>query len=532
VAYPPNSRATPSHRFGDPLVNRRDLLKLGPLALAAATSRKASAQMVMLPGPAPPPTPTPDQNSSSDITLRIAPVTVELAPDRILSTVGYNGTSPGPVLRMKEGKPVSINVINDTDTPEIVHWHGFLIPSEVDGVEEEGTPFVPAHGSRRYQFTPAPSGSRWYHSHAMSMADLHKGTYTGQFGFVYIEPAANPGAYDQELFLALRDWEPFFTSQMVDMDDDDDPNAPQPEKPAVLSSNSTPNGLEVNSTTFSINDKALGAGEPIRVSAGQRVLFHFLNASAIENRRIALGGHKFQVIALDGNPVPNPALVETLSIGAGERVCAIVEMNNPGNWILGEPLDLIRTSGLGVIVEYANQHKQPQWIKPASLLWDYTLFGHPVAGAAAAPTSNRAALFGSPAATPSDPAPNLPPGTQNIDMIFEKVPGGAGKFNTFLVNGKPYPHDNEFLLHEGQRYRLTFRNRTDDGHPLHLHRHQLELVDFNGKPTSGLIKDTVVVPLYGRAAVEFTANQPGLSLFHCHIQSHMDYGFKALFRYA
>jgi FtsP/CotA-like multicopper oxidase with cupredoxin domain len=117
-------------------------------------------------------------------------------------------------------------------------------------------------------------------------------------------------------------------------------------------------------------------------------------------------------------------------------------------------------------------------------------------------------------------------------MIFEKVPGGPGKFNTFTVNGKSNPHDNEFVLHQGQRYRLTLRNRTDDGHPLHMHRHQWELVDINGKPTSGVIKDTVVVPYYGRAAVEFTANQPGLTLFHCHIQAHMDYGFKALFRYA
>ena len=407
---------------------------------------------------------------------------------------------------MKEGKPVTVNVINDTDTPELVHWHGFLIPAEVDGVEEEGTPFVPAHGSRRYQFTPAPSGSRWYHTHAMSMADLHKGTYTGQFGFVYVEPASNPGAYDQELFLALRDWEPFFTTQMVDMDADEDPNAPQPERPAIL--NTAPGGMEVNSTTYSINDKALGAGEPIRVAAGQRVLFHFLNASAIENRRIALGGHKFQVIALDGNPVPTPALVETLSLGAGERVCAIVEMNNPGNWILGAPEDLIRDAGLGVLVEYANQHKQPQWIKPASLAWDYTLFGRP--GAAIDAISN----------------------AQPIDMAFEKVPGGAGKFNTFLVNGKPYPHGDEFVLHEGQRYRLTLRNRTDDGHPLHLHRHQWELVEMNGKPTSGVVKDVVVVPFYGRAVVEFTANQPGPALFHCHIQQHMDYGFKALFRYA
>src|ERR1017187_3372817 len=167
-------------------MNRRDLLKLGPLALAAVASRNASAQMVMLPGaPTPESVPTPAPTAgSADITLRIAPVTVELAPDRILSTIGYNGTSPGPVLRMKEGKPVSVDVINETYTPELVHWHGFLIPSEVDTVAESGRPFVPPPGHRRYQFTPTPSGSRWYHSPAMSMADLHKGTYTGQFGFV------------------------------------------------------------------------------------------------------------------------------------------------------------------------------------------------------------------------------------------------------------------------------------------------------------------------------------------------------------
>jgi FtsP/CotA-like multicopper oxidase with cupredoxin domain len=491
-------------------MNRRELLKLAPLTLAAAATRNSPAQslesqMVMLPGPTSNLPSGQPSIASSDITLRIAPVTVELAPDRILSTIGYNGTSPGPVLRMKEGKPVTVHVINDTDTPEFVHWHGLLIPPEVDGVEEENTPPVPAHGNRTFQFTPGPSGSRWYHSHAMSMSDLHKGTYTGQFGFVYIEPASNLGNYDQELFLALRDWEPFFTTQMVDMDADEDPNAPQPERPAIL--NTAPNGLEVNSTTYSINDKALGAGQPIRVTQGQRVLFHFLNASAIENRRIALGGHKFQVIALDGNPVPTPALVETLFLGAGERVCAIVEMNNPGNWVLGAPEDLIRNAGLGVILEYANQHKQPQWIKPASLAWDYTLFGKPAAS------------------TPST--------AQNIDMIFDKIPGGGpGKFNTFTVNGKPYPHADEFVLQQGQRYRLTMRNRTDDGHPLHMHRHLWELVDINGKPTSGLIKDTVVVPFYGRATVEFMADQPGLTLFHCHIQAHMDYGFKALFRYA
>ena len=494
-------------------VKRRDFVRLGSLALAGtgastALTRGAAAQMQMPPAQNPSGLQTLDSSTSptpgkSDFTLRIAPVAVELAPDRILSTIGYNDLSPGPLLRMKEGKPVTVDVINDTDAPELVHWHGMLIPPEVDGVEEQGTPSVPARGRRRYQFTPTPSGSRWYHSHAMSMADLHRGSYTGQFGFVYVDAANDPGQYDQEIFLALRDWEPFFTTALMDTDEDVQ-NDPQPEKPAVL--NTDPNGLEVTSVTYSINDKALGAGEPLRVKPGQRVLFHLLNASAIENRRIALGGHKFKVIALDGNPVPNPQLVETLFLGAGERICAIAEMNNPGVWIMGAPEDAIRSAGLGIIVEYANQHRRPEWIKPSTLVWDYTLFGNPAA----------------PSAQPD----------HTLDMIFEKIPGGSGKFNTWLVNGKPYPHEQEFVLQQGARYRLVFRNRTDDAHPMHLHRHLLELSEINGKKTSGIIKDTVIVPFYGRASVDFTANQPGLALFHCHIQQHMDYGFKALFRYA
>ena len=374
----------------------------------------------------------------------------------------------------------------------------------------------------------------------MAMSDLHKGAFTGQFGFVYIEPASNPGNYDQEHFLALRDWEPFFTSSMDD-DDDDTKSGPEPEKPATL--DTRPNGLEVNSLIYSINDKALGAGEPLRVKQGQRVLLHLLNASAIENRRIALSGHKFHIIALDGNPVPNPADVDSIFLGAGERASAIVEMNNPGVWILGATQPTIRAAGLGLVVEYENQRTQPKWLDPPPVLFDYTIFGKPIAAGSASPTpSARPGLFSS--ATTSATAASgdamararalthVPAPDQIIEMAFEKVPRGAAPFNTFTVNGKQYPHENEFVLKQGARYRLVLRNRTDDAHPLHLHRHQFELVDMNGTLTSGVIKDTVVVPYYARATVDFTANQPGLTLFHCHIQSHMDYGFKALFRYS
>jgi FtsP/CotA-like multicopper oxidase with cupredoxin domain len=477
-------------------MHRREFLKMAGLAAAAARlpAQEQPQSFLNLSAPA--------DVAKTDFTLEIGPVTVELAPNRVLSTVGYNGSSPGPRLRMKEGVPVTVNVVNNTDVPELVHFHGLLIPSDVDGAEEEGTPAVPPHGNRRYQFTPTPAGTRWYHTHTMSMDDLHRGSYTGMFGFLIVEGANNPGNFDQEHYLALRDWEPYFSSQAMD-NDDLDATGPQPEKPAVL--DTRPPGFEVMADIFSINDKSLGAGEPIRVKQGDRVMFHFLNASAIEIRHLSLPGHKFNVIALDGNPVPTPAPVDVLMIGPGERIDAWVEMNQPGVWVMGAPEDPVRDGGLGVVIEYANQRRTPQWTAPPKFSWDYTTFGKP----------------------PSQPAP-----TERLDMIFEKIPRGAGKFNSFTVNGKSYPHDQEFVLHQGVRYRLTFHNRTDDSHPLHLHRHQLEIAEIYGKATSGVIKDTVVVPTYGRASVDFTANQPGLTLFHCHIQSHMDYGFKALLRYS
>jgi len=482
------------------IVNRRDFVKFGGMAaleMGAARILRSQSQPDAMQG-----SPANAAASKADITLRISPVTVELTPAHTISTIGYNGTSPGPVLHMREGKPVSVDVFNDTDVPELVHWHGLFLPPEVDGVEEEATPMVPPRGHIRYQFTPKPAGTRWYHTHVMAGPDLHRGAYTGQFGFLMIDSGNDPGKYDQEVFLALREWEPFFSPEA---DDDDEQGAagPQPERPKVLDTN--PAGLEVGYQMFSINDKSLGGGEPLRVRSGERVLMHLLNASASMHRRMALPGHQFQVIAMDGNPVPTPQKVDVLELGPGERIDAVVEMSAAGVWILGDTMDQDRNSGLGIVVEYANQHKQPQWVMPSKSIWDYTIFGK---------------------------AASQPPPDGTIDMIFAKVPSGAGMFNSWTVNGKEYPHDQEFVLKQGGRHRLVFRNRSEDPHPLHLHRHSFELVEINGKTTGGIMKDTVVVPGYGRASVDLIADQPGLTLFHCHIQQHMDYGFKALFRYA
>ena len=130
---------------------------------------------------------------AADFTLQIAPMLVELAPQVAISTIGYNNKVPGPLLRVREGKRITVEVANETDVPEYVHWHGLFVPPESDGVAEEGSPPVPPHGRRRFEFVAKPAGSRWYHSHTAAMMDLHRGVYTGQFGFFMIDGANDPG---------------------------------------------------------------------------------------------------------------------------------------------------------------------------------------------------------------------------------------------------------------------------------------------------------------------------------------------------
>ena len=108
-------------------------------------------------------------------------------------------------------------------------------------------------------------------------------------------------------------------------------------------------GSDVGYKYATINSHMLrgaGGANTIRVKQGQRVLMRLLNASATENVVLALPGHTFKIIAMDGNPVPNPRSVEVLSLAVAERVDAVVEMNSPGVWVLGSTLEKARQMGL------------------------------------------------------------------------------------------------------------------------------------------------------------------------------------------
>jgi FtsP/CotA-like multicopper oxidase with cupredoxin domain len=225
---------------------------------------------------------------------------------------------------MVEGKSIAIDVINETRNPEMVHWHGYHIAPEVDGAHEEGTPIVQARDKHRFVFTPQPAGTRWYHAHAEAGHNLTEGTYSGQFGMAIIEPRSEAGRYDLEIPVILHEWDPFLSSDRA---------------------------MDVDYRTFSINGKMLGAGEPVRVRNSQRVLFRVLNASATMQHRLALPGHSFEVVALDGNRVANPGKVPLLDIAPGERIDGIVEMSMPGICVLGEEDDRQRNEGAGIVID-------------------------------------------------------------------------------------------------------------------------------------------------------------------------------------
>jgi FtsP/CotA-like multicopper oxidase with cupredoxin domain len=456
-------------------------------------------------------------SGAADYTLHIQTSPIEIAKNRIVSLTTYNGQFPGPLLRFKEGQLVTVDVHNDTDVPEQLHWHGQTVPVDVDGAAEEGTPFIPAHGKRRIIFTPGPAGFRFYHTHNRAGADLYAGQYSGQVGPVYIEPKDEPGHYDREIFLVLKEFEPTF-SRGGDMAQDflspaTKVKALQDQGESAMKASlakGMQHGYEVGYGSFTINGRMLHHGEPLRVKQGQRVLFHVLNGSATEIRSLALPGHTFQVVALDGNAVPNAANVPVLWLGTAERISAIVQMDHPGVWIMGDTGDDDRRHGMGIVVEYAGHAGKPQWTAPPRSRWNYAHFAKP--GTAA-------------------PSPD-----ETFEMLFAKDNAADEGFNRWTINGAAYPMANKiapasFHLKQGKRYRIHMRNASDDIHPIHLHRHSFELTMLAGTATAGIVKDVVMVGGYQEAAVDFIANNPGLTLFHCHQQLHMDFGFMTLFDY-
>jgi FtsP/CotA-like multicopper oxidase with cupredoxin domain len=180
-------------------------------------------------------------------------------------------------------------------------------------------------------------------------------------------------------------------------------------------------------------------------------------------------------------------------------------MNNPGIWILGAADDHDREAGLGVVVEYAGQMGTPTWQTPSSEAWSYPAFGTP----------------------PGEKETAAP-----IPLVFRKKFVSSHWQDKGMVNGKQFPHTDPIHINAGNAYRLIFDNQSDEAHPVHLHRHTFELLNVGGVNTRGVRKDVVMVAAKSQVHAKLLANNPGPTLFHCHNQMHMDFGFMTMFQYS
>ena len=194
-----------------------------------------------------------------------------------------------------------------------------------------------------------------------------------------------------------------------------------------------------------------------------------------------------------------------LELGPAERVDAQVTMDAPGIWILGATDDHDREGGMGVAVEYAGQAGTPVWQTPRRAPWNYAVFGVESQEAATA-------------------AP--------IPLVFRKKFVSSHWQDKWTVNGKQFPHTDPIRVTAGHSYRLIFDNQSDEAHPVHLHRHTFELMDGEGAKSGGVRKDVVMVAPKSRVHAKLLASNPGATLFHCHNQMHMDFGFMTMFQYS
>jgi hypothetical protein len=176
------------------------------------------------------------------------------------------------------------------------------------------------------------------------------------------------------VFLATHEFEPFFDAEEMENQEEKDPDFKR-KKRETQEKQQKLNGWEIGYQRFTINGKCLGYGEPVRVKENQRILFHFLNASATENIQLALPGHQFQVVAHDGNPVPQPQSGRCAQIGHRRANFGNRGDEESGVWILGTPMDDDRKERNGDSCRICAKDWAPRCVKPQKKVWDYTLFG-------------------------------------------------------------------------------------------------------------------------------------------------------------
>lgn len=460
-----------------------------------------------------PPSPRARASDLLEYTLTSAPLTFSPAPNVRFAGLAFNGTIPGPVLRAIHGQRVRIRYISRVDVPTTVHWHGMILPNEMDGVASVTQPAVPRGGEFLYEFVPNPPGTRWYHDHAFHFASLR-----GLYGMFIVEDP-NEESADAEFALVFHDL-PKMNSVEAALRGASDAPMREPlgspemremmqatrmpttiESPAMGRAMARKMGDEVAYVARCINGACYPATQRLGVKVGQRVRLRILNANFTETRYIRLAGHRLTVTHADGNPLARAVTVDALRVGVAERYDVWFDVTKPGSWLLqglsNDPLApeqavVVNTSGY----EHATPMSDPESITGIEYLTYQVAAGTAIG----------------------------PPDFSGARLHDLTLGGGEWANARWTINGQVYPRTARVNVTRGDRIAVRFTNNTDMDHPMHLHGHVFDVVEVNGKTLARpLAKDTSLVPANGGTlAWRFTADSPaGRWLLHCHNEVHM-----------
>jgi FtsP/CotA-like multicopper oxidase with cupredoxin domain len=248
---------------------------------------------------------------------------LKLVDKQTFYAFSFNGQSPGPLLHVKEGDDVEIEIENQTTLPHTIHWHGLYQRGtwKNDGVPDVTQPAIPPGETFTYRFKAEPSGTMWYHCHVNVNEHV---AMRGMWGPFIIDPK-DPPPVEKEV---TKDYVMMFSSWA----------SAWAKKPGY---GGVPGDVP---DFFTINGKAYPDTQPLRIKEGDVVRIRLIGAGD-ELHSIHIHGHLFEVYAKDGRPLPNPYLADTILFGPGERYDLILRADNPGIWMVHDHIDKHTTNG-------------------------------------------------------------------------------------------------------------------------------------------------------------------------------------------
>jgi FtsP/CotA-like multicopper oxidase with cupredoxin domain len=408
----------------------------------------------------------------------------------------YNGTIPGPAVRLRQGTPFRATVENRLTENTTVHWHGIRLPNAMDGVPGLTQKSISAGERFEYAFTPPDAGTFWYHSHDDSLVQMGRGLA----GALIVEEA-EPPPVDHELLWTIQDWRLTSDAQIA-------PGFNNRMEAAM-------DGRVGNTVT--VNGRV---PDTLSVRAGERIRLRLINAAIARIMALRFEGHRPVIVALDGQPCePHEPADGRVLLGPAMRADVMLDMQGePGRSyrVVDDFYDRLSYT----LVRLSYDHAPP-------------LRQHP---------SN------APLRLPPNPLPR--PDLANAVAREVRMQGGMmggmgmgggmmgmGGDATWAINGHSMTGDGDasmpplFEITRGRSCILDFNNETAWWHPMHLHGHSFNVLSRDGAPAPhDEWGDTVLVRPREHVRVAFVADNPGDWMLHCHVMEHQVGGLMTTIR--